>query len=69
MAKMRSEKVTEARRAANDRYDAKTYRKISFAIRVEDDADIIRDIEEAKSNGISLRQWLRNLYDNRKAGA
>lgn len=63
MAKMRSEKVSEARRQANDKYDAKTYRKISFALRAQDDADIIRDIEAAKAEGLSLREWLRRLYD------
>lgn len=63
MAKMRSEKVTEAQRAANDRYDAKTYKRIMFALRLKDDADILRDIEAAQSEGMSLRGWLRNLYD------
>lgn len=64
MAKqMRSEKVSEARREANNRYDAKTYRRITFALRVQEDADIIRDIEAAQSEGVSLRGWLRNLYD------
>ena len=63
MAKMRSEKVTEARRAANDRYDAKTYKRVVFALRIKDDADIIEDIESAQSEGAALREWLRNLFD------
>lgn len=63
MAKMRSEKVTEARRAANDRYDAKTYKRVVFALRIKDDADIIEDIESAQSEGATLREWLRNLFD------
>ena len=63
MAKMRSEKVTEAHRLGNDKYDAKTYKRIQFVLRVEDDADIIRDIEAAQSEGVSLREWLRRLYD------
>lgn len=66
MAKMRSEKITEARRAANDRYDAKTYKRYMFLLRLQDDADIIRDIEAAKSRGISLREWLHDLYDRAK---
>lgn len=66
MAKMQSEKVTAAQRAAANRYDAKTYRKISFALRVQDDADIIRDIEAARDEGISLREWLREIFDNAK---
>lgn len=66
MAKMRSKKVTEAQRAATDRYDAKTYKKISFALRVQDDEDIIKDIKAAQDEGASLRSWLRNLFDNAK---
>ena len=61
--KMASEKVSEAKRRANDRYDAKTFKKIMFALRLQEDADIIRDIEAAKDKGITLRGWLRNLYD------
>ena len=66
MPRMRSDKVTEARRAANNKYDAKTYKKISFALRVQEDADIIRSIEDAKVNGVSLRGWLRELFDKAK---
>lgn len=66
MAKMRSEKVSESKRAANNRYDAKTYKRISFALRVQDDADIIRSIEAAQDEGASLREWLRDLFDNTK---
>ena len=62
--KMRSERVSEAQRAASDRYDAKTFKKISFALRLQEDADIIRDIEAARVQGISLRSWLRNISDN-----
>lgn len=64
--KMRSEKVTEAQRLASNRYDAKTYRKISFALRIQDDADIIEDLESAKNEGLSLREWLRKLFDSAK---
>lgn len=67
MAKMRSEKVSEARRAATDKYDAKTYKRISFALRLHDDADIIEDIKAAKGDGQSLREWLRDLYDRADA--
>ena len=63
MAKMRSEKVSEARRRANDKYDEKTFKRITFALRLQEDADIIRDIEAAKDKGIALRGWLRSLFD------
>lgn len=67
MAKqMRSEKVSEAQRLAVERYDAKTYRKVLFALRLEDDADIIKDIEGAQGAGLSLRMWLRGIYDKAK---
>ena len=62
MAKMRSEKVSEAQRAANDRYDAKTYKRIVFALRIQEDADIIEDIKASQDAGLSLREWLRDLF-------
>ena len=52
MAKMRSEKVSEAQRLAANKYDEKTYKKISFALRFQDDADIIENIEAAKNEGL-----------------
>lgn len=55
----------EARAEANAKYDAKTYKKINVALRLEDDADIISSIEEAKAKGISLREWVRELFDKR----
>ena len=63
MAKMRSEKVTEARRVANDRYDAKTYKRIVFALRIQEDSDILENIKDAQSGGATLREWLRSLFD------
>ena len=66
MAKMQSEKVTAAQRAASDRYDAKTFKKILFRLRLQEDADIIKDIEAAKAEGLSLREWLRQLFDSAK---
>lgn len=64
MAEMKSEKVTKAKREANDRYDAKTYKKITLSLRIQDDGDIIRNIEAAQSEGLSLREWLRRLFDS-----
>ena len=66
MAKMRSEKVTEAQRAAADKFDAKTYKKILFTLRIKEDADILEDIEAAQAEGVSLRAWLRNLFEKAK---
>lgn len=66
MAKMWSDKVTEAQRAAADKFDAKTYKKILFTLRIKEDADILEDIEAAQAEGISLRGWLRNLFEKAK---
>lgn len=63
MAKMRSEKVTEAQRKAADKYDAKTYKRIAFALRIQEDSDIIESIKSAQSEGATLREWLRGLFD------
>ena len=49
----------------NPNYFSKTFKKISFALRLQEDADIIKDIEAAKAEGLSLREWLRRIYDNK----
>ena len=54
---------TQAQREATARYDAKTYKKILIALRIEEDADIIESLEEAKKQGLSNREWLRELYE------
>lgn len=48
------------------RYRAKTYRDVSIKLRLEDDADIINALTEAKAKGISYREWLRELFENQK---
>ncbi len=58
---------TPAQREAVARYQAKTYRKINIALRMEEDADIIASIEEAREQGIPLREWLRELFDSKEA--
>lgn len=55
-------KYTEARARANKAYDAKTYKKYMFMLRIDDDAKIIEDYENAKARGLSSRQWLRELW-------
>ena len=55
---------TEARQEANARYDAKTYKAFTFKLRREDDADIIKSIEDAAGSGINKREWLRELFDS-----
>lgn len=54
---------TESRAEANKRYDAKTYKDVNIALRIEDDADILASIQEARDEGVTLRQWLRGLFE------
>ena len=55
--------ATKAKIAANRRYDRKTYRKVLFALRVSEDADILRDLDRAQEKGLSRREWLREIYE------
>ena len=57
---------SDARREANARYDEKTYKNFLFKLRIEEDADIIRAIQEAQENGTNKREWLRGLFDKEK---
>lgn len=58
--------VSQAKRDANARYDDKTYIQVNARLRKDEDADIIASIEEAKKNGQTLREWLRELFDKEK---
>ena len=58
--------VSQARKEANARYDAKTYVQVNARLRKDEDADIIASIEEAKRNGQTIREWLRDLFDKEK---
>lgn len=57
---------SDARREANARYDEKTYKNFLFKLRLDEDADIIRAIQEAQENGTNKREWLRDLFDKEK---
>lgn len=63
---MGKRQYTPARQKANATYDAKTYKLIGFKLRIEEDADIIASIGEAKSKGLSNREWLRNIFEGTK---
>ena len=56
--------VSESKRAANDRYDSKTYVQFNVRLRIEDDADIIKSISAAHGAGLNNREWLRELFDD-----
>lgn len=57
---------TQAKAETNARYDAKTYKTFLFKLRLEDDADIIKAIQEAQEQGTNKREWLRELFENQK---
>ena len=63
---MAKDNHSQSQREAVARYDAKTYRKVNIAFRMEDDADILESMDKAKESGLSLREWIRELYDNQK---
>ena len=55
--------VTKSKAEANARYDAKTYRKINIAFRVEEDADLLESWEKAKAEGLTSREWIRKIFE------
>lgn len=57
-----AQSYSQAKREANSRYDAKTYKKIGIALRVDDDKHIIEDFEKAKREGQTSREWLNDLF-------
>ena len=60
---MGKREYTPARAKANAKYDAKTYKKVNIALRINEDADIIKSLEEAKKKGINNREWLREIFE------
>lgn len=54
-------KTTTSREVRN-RYDAKTYKSINFRLRLEDDAEILKSIEDAQTQGLKNREWLRQIF-------
>ncbi len=55
--------MTPAEAEAIARYQAKTYKKLNIALRIDDDADVIKSWQEAQQKRISSREWLRDLYE------
>ena len=63
---MSKQKYSPARKEANDRYNAKTYKQVNFRLRLEDDADILKSLEDAQKKGSNNREWLRELFEGRE---
>lgn len=57
---------TPARKAANEKYNEKTYRRYSLYLRVDDDREIIDSIEKAVEKDIPIRIWLKELFEGNK---
>ena len=55
--------LTQAQYEANNRYVNKTYKKLTFYLRRDDDKDILDSLDEAKDYGVNKREWLRELFE------
>lgn len=53
---------TEAQAMATNKYRAKTYRMINVKLRLDEDAEIIKSLEDSQKSGKSYREWLQELY-------
>lgn len=62
---MGKREYTPTRAEANARYDAKTYKKLTIKVRIEEDADIIASFEESKQHGYTSREWLREMFEGK----
>ena len=58
--------LTQAHSDGNKRYDAKTYKKFLFVLRLEEDSEIIESIKLAQEMGKNKREWLHDLFYNRR---
>lgn len=58
---------TEAQARASAEYEARTFKRILFRFRLEEDADIIESYEEALAHGIRKTDWFRSFFDENSA--
>lgn len=57
---------SNARSKASRKYEQKHMKKFTMSFQKDEDADIIDSIERAKQDGITKRQWLRDLFNGIK---
>lgn len=57
---------SNARSKASHKYTQKHMKRFRMAFNRDEDADIIDSIERAKQDGVTKRQWLRDLFDGIK---
>ena len=55
---------SEAHHKAINKYRNKTYKAYNVVLRNEEDSDLIEAIETAKANKVTIRQWLRSVYES-----
>lgn len=58
-------KYTEAQARAFDAYEARTFKKILFRFRLDQDADIIEDYNKALESGMKKNEWFREIYEKK----
>lgn len=58
-------KYTEAQARAFDAYEARTFKKILFRFRLDQDADIIEDYNAALASGMKKNEWFREIYEKK----
>lgn len=56
---------TQAKHDANKRYDSKTYKIVTFHLRLVEDADILESLRRAQEKGLAKREWLRGLFEGK----
>ena len=55
---------SEAHHKAINKYRNKTYKAYNLVLRNEEDSDLIEAIETAKANKVTIRGWLRSVYES-----
>ena len=58
---------TEAQARATAAYEAKTFKRVLFKFRLDEDADIIASYNEALEHGIKKNDWFRSFFDENSA--
>lgn len=57
---------SNAKSKAKRKYEQTRIKKFTMGFQKDEDADIIDSIERAKQDGITKRQWLRDLFNGIK---
>ena len=55
--------VSEAKKKASRKYDAKTYKQVNARLRMDEDGDMIADLDKAIESGLSYREVLKEWYE------